>query len=73
MAIEEFQSLTLFILHRIQQILGECVCKIDLRHKVLNEVLNNIFKVVLDHDSILLSFETSDANFAKHALITHKT
>ncbi|KAG5049777.1 hypothetical protein JHK85_010880 [Glycine max] len=68
MVFEEFQSLTSFILHRIQQILGEYLCKIDLRHRVLNKSFN----VVSDHDFILLPFETSDADFAKHDLIAHK-
>jgi len=31
-----------FILHMIQQILGECLYKIKFRHKVLKEVLNVI-------------------------------
>ncbi|KAG5040113.1 hypothetical protein JHK82_012250 [Glycine max] len=69
MAIKDFQSLTSFILHRIRQILGECLYKIDFRHGVLNEVLN----VISNHDSILLSFETSDADFTKHVLIAYKT
>ncbi|KAG4935899.1 hypothetical protein JHK84_050091 [Glycine max] len=73
MGIEEFQSLTSFILYRIHHILRECLCKTDLRHIVLNEVLNANFNVISNHDSILLSFETSDANFVKHVLKSHKT
>jgi len=72
MGIEEFQNLASFILHRIWQIIGECLCKIDLRYIVLNEVLNVIFNVVSNHDSILLSSETVDANFVKRVLIAHK-
>ncbi|KAL5187266.1 Phosphoglycerate mutase-like protein 4 [Glycine soja] len=63
--VQDFQSLTSFILHRIRQILGECLYKIDFRHGVLNEVLN----VISNHDSILLSFETSDADFTKHGQV----
>ena len=32
-----------------------------------------MFNVVLDHDSILVSSETSNTYFAKHVLIAHKT
>lgn len=38
MAIEEFQILTSFILHMIQQIQEECFCKENLKRRVLNEV-----------------------------------
>ena len=72
MAIKEFQSLNSFILHRIHQILGECLCKIDPKHRVLNEVLNVIFNIVSDHDSILLLSETLDIDFVKYVLIAHK-
>ena len=71
--IEEFQSFASFVLHRICQILGECLYKINLRCRVLNEVSNVIFNFVSDHDFILLSSKTSYAYFTKHVLITHKT
>ena len=72
MVIEEFQSVTSFILHKIWQILEKCLFKVDLKHLVLNEVLNFICDVISDHDSILLSSKTSDADIAKHVLLAHK-
>jgi len=72
MAIKEYQNLTSLNLHRIRQILGECIHKIDLKHKVINEVLNDIFNVVPYHDSILLLSKTLDKSFTNHVLIMHK-
>ena len=73
MMIGKFQSLASFILHRIWQLLGECLRKIDLKYKVLSEVLNTNFNIVSDYDSILLSSKALDANSVKHVLIAHKT
>jgi len=62
----------LFILHRIQQILEECLCKENLRHIALNKVLNAITHVVSNHDSMCLLSETSDIFFLRRVLIKHQ-
>ena len=68
MTIEEFQTLTSFILQMIRQILGECFYKRDFSQRVLNEVLN----VISNHDFICLSSETLDIDFSQHVLIKYQ-
>lgn len=59
MMIEEVQILTSFLLH----------CKENLRHRVLNEVLNTITHVVSNYDSICLSSKTSDVDFIRYKIL----
>ena len=76
MANVAYQILTLFILHRIQYILEECFYKKNLRHKILNEVLNVITHIVSDHDSLSLKHHKQmllQGGFDKTPFQTHDT